>query len=152
MNSDTRAGAVAHSRDPNVATSYALFTPVDHVREIYLRYRGGDWSGVLALLAPDVVLTQSGDLPWSGRYEGHAGARRYHRLLVRHVEAVVADAGFVVGGNEIAMMGKFRGRVRASGRAFDLDLVQVWTVSRGRVTRCASFTETPALRRLLGSG
>lgn len=143
---------MAHSRLPNLATTYALFTPVDHVREIYRRYHGGDWSGVLALLAADVVLTQSGDLPWSGRYEGHAGARRYHRLLVRHVEAVFAEGDFVVGGNEIAMMGKFRGRVRASGRSFELDLVQIWTVSHGRVTRCASFTETPALRRLMVPG
>ncbi len=145
--------------EPNVtpkparfANAWVLFTPVDLVREVYTRYGGGDRAGVLALLATDVEIVQTGELPWAGQFAGHDGARRFYRLLHRHTEAKVEPLTYVSAGDVIAVAGKFRGASRASGKPFAIDVVQVWTVARGKVVRCVSFADTPMLRLALALG
>ncbi len=150
MNPDIRRGVATRSWHPNFASSYLLFTPVDLVREIYIRFARRDRSGVLALLTPDVEFTQTAELPWGGHYAGHEGARKYYLKLNKYADATPEPSGYVLAGDEVAVTGKLRGRVRASGEAFVVDLVQVWTVCRGRVRRCETFADTPALRALLG--
>lgn len=151
MNADTRAGVVAHAWHPNFSSSYVLFTPVDLVREIYVRYARQDRAGVFALLTPDVEFTQTTELPWGGRYAGHEGARKYYLRLNKYTDAALEPFNYVPAGDDVAVMGKFRGAVRASGKVFDVDLVQVWTVDRGKARRCETFTDTPALRAALAA-
>ncbi len=148
MNPDTRAGVVAHSWHPNFSSSYVLFTPVDLVREIYVRYARRDRAGVFALLTPDVEFAQTTELPWGGRYAGHEGARKYYLRMNSYTDAVLEPFTYVPAGDDVAVAGKFRGKVRTSGKVFDADLVQIWTVFHGKVRRCETFTDTPTLRAM----
>ncbi len=146
MNPDIRAGITPRSWHPNFTSSYLLFTPVDLVREIYVRFARRDRSGVFALLTPDVEFTQTAELPWGGNYAGHEGAQKFFLKLNKYTDATPEPSRYVLAGDDVAVTGKFRGRMRTSGAAFDVDLVQIWTVWRGRVRRCETFTDTPALR------
>ncbi len=132
------------------ASARVLFTPVDLVREVYSREARGDRGGVLALLAEEVEITQVGALPWSGRYCGHAGARRVFRLLWRHAAGRWEPRTYVFAGGEIAVAGKLRGVGRTTGRAIEADFVHVWTVVRGKVVRCVSMVDTPSVQIALG--
>ncbi|MES2697395.1 MAG: nuclear transport factor 2 family protein [Verrucomicrobiota bacterium] len=143
------AGVSAHSWHASIASSYVLFTPVDLIREVYARYTTGDRKGVTALLSPEIEITHASDLPWGGRFLGHAGARRFYCLLHRHTDASLEPRSFLLAGSEIAVGGKFSGVARASGKPFSIDMVQFWTVSKGRAVRCASFIDVPAMRRAL---
>lgn len=149
MNPDHSAGVVAHSWHPHFSSSYVLFTPVDLVREIYVRFARRDRPGVLLLLTPDVEFVETTELPWGGRYAGHEGARKYYLRMNRYAEAAPEPFTYVAAGDNVAVSGKFRGKVRTSGKVFDVDLVQIWTIFRGKVRRCETFTDTPALRRAL---
>lgn len=130
--------------------AWVLFTPVDLVREIYAREARGDPGGALALLAEEVEITQAGEMPWSGRYLGHDGARRLFRLIGRYTAAKWEPLTYVYAGVEIAVAGKLRGVGRGTGRAIETDFVHVWTVARGKAVRCVAFVDTPTLRLALG--
>jgi len=151
MNPDTRAGVVAHSWHPNFSSSYVLFTPVDLVREIYLRYARRDRAGVFALLTADVEFAQTAELPWGGHHAGQEGAWKYRLRLNKYTDAALEPFNYVAAGEDVAVMGKFRGAVRATGKVFEVELVQIWTVDRGKVRRCETFMDTPALRAVLAA-
>ena len=46
-------------------------SPLDLVKLGYLRYAARDLAGVFELLAYDIVVWQTDDLPWGGEHHGH---------------------------------------------------------------------------------
>ncbi len=52
----------------------------------------------------------------------------------------------------MAAVGRTRGRTRASGVAFDLAVVHVWTVRDARLARLEVSIDTPAMQEALASG
>lgn len=154
MNFDSlpSGGVSAHSWH-DLSSSYVLFTPADLVREIYARYTSDNRRGVVSLLARDVEFTLTTELPWGGVFRGHEGALRLYRRMRRHIDAAFEPHSFILAGsNKIAVGGKFRGTARTTGRPFVVDMIQLWTVTRGKVVRCVSFFDLPALRRAIDAG
>jgi ketosteroid isomerase-like protein len=125
-------------------------TPEEIVREGYQRYARGNIAGVFALLAPEIEITQTPDLPWDGEYRGHEGARRFFAALSQHTEAMPEPLRIFSAGAEVVVIGRLRGRARATGHPIDLDLVHLWTVRDQQITRFAAYIDTPAMRTALG--
>ncbi len=50
----------------------------------------------------------------------------------------------------VVQIGRTRGRVRATGKEFDVPETHVWTVEEGRVIRFESYIDTPKMREALG--
>lgn len=151
MNSPSAAGVIAHAWHPNPGSSFVLFTPADLIREIYARLAWHDVPGVLALLAPEIEITQTTELPWGGRFNGLAGAREFFAQLNQHADGAPEDLHYILAGEEVAVTGRLRGRARATGKPFDLELVHVWTVRQGKAVKCAAFLDTPAMRAALSA-
>ncbi len=149
FDSPSPGGVSAHSWH-ELSSAYMLFTPADLVREIYARYASENRRGVVALLAHDVEFALTGELPWGGVFRGHAGVLRFHRLMQRHVEAAFEPQSFILaGGSKIAVGGKLRGTAHATGRSFAADMIQLWTVTRGKASRCVLFFDVPSIRSTL---
>lgn len=154
MNLDSlpSGGVSAHSWH-DLSSSYVLFTPADLVREVYARYASDNRRGVVSLLTRDVEFTVTPELPWGGVFRGHDGAVLLHRRMRRHIEAAFEPHSFILaGGNKIAVGGKLRGTAHATGRPFVVDMIQLWTVTRGKIERCVSFFDLPAIQRAIGLG
>jgi ketosteroid isomerase-like protein len=129
-----------------------LFTPADLVREIYARLAWHDVPGVLALLSPEVEITQTTELPWGGRFTGAEGAKAFFTQFDQHTDGVPESLTYIPAGEDVAVTGRLRGRTRVSGRLFDLDLVHIWTLKQGKAVRCAAFMDTSAMRAALATG
>ena len=124
--------------------------PVDIVREGYARYARGDFAGVFELLAENITIWQSDLLPWGGEHSGHAGARKFFGMIAEHTTAVPEPVAFVPAGNHVAVYGKLRGMVRATGIEFDMDIVHLWQVTNGKIDRFEAFIDTPRMLEVLG--
>lgn len=118
---------------------------VDLVRRGYEAYAARDFAAVFARLAPDVEIAQTAELPWGGTFRGHAAAQRFFRLLAEYTEAVPMPETFIAAGDDVAVVGRLRGRVRATQAPIDLPLVHVWTVQANRIVRFAAYVDTAAM-------
>lgn len=123
--------------------------PADLVREAYARFARGDLDGIVALLSPEIEITQAPAVPWGGRFTGRAGAQEYLARLARYADAAPDPIIYVPAGGDVAVVGRLRGRVRSNGRALDLVVVHLWTVCAGQVVRFAAYADTPAVREAL---
>ena len=93
-----------------------------------------------SILAPDVVLHQSPDLPWGGEY---AGFERYKDWAVAmsaafdHVD--VQDAKFFEAGDTVIVACRLVTRSRVTGAVLDSPMVQVVTAKNGKITDFRPF-------------
>jgi ketosteroid isomerase-like protein len=120
------------------------------VRQVYAAFGRGDLPGIMALFAEDGTVYQSPELPWGGTHTGHAGLGRFLGTLTTHLdshpetERLIAD-----GAGRVVQVGRTRGVVRATGAAFDVPEVHVWTVADGLVRRFEAYLDTAAMRAAL---
>ena len=125
--------------------------PIAIVRNAYDAYARGDVSAVFALLHPDFSIEQTPQLPWGGEYRGLAGAREFFARLASHTDARPEPSQYIPAGDDVAVIGRLRGRARATGAAIDLAIVHVWRVEEGRIYRLRAYIDTPAMLLALGA-
>jgi uncharacterized protein len=115
------------------------------VREIYAAFARRDGAAVLARLHADVAFHQTELLPWGGRFRGHDGVREFFDRLRNAIDSAVTVERFIEAGDHVAVVGRTRGHTRSVGTAFDVAIVQVWTVRDARISRFEAYIETPAM-------
>jgi ketosteroid isomerase-like protein len=120
------------------------------IRALYDAYARRDAAAIAAASADDVETVQTPLLPWGGVYRGAAGARAFLAALVAHVDSTFTPERLVPAGDRVVAVGRTRGTVRASGTAFDVAAVHVWTLRAGKVTRLESYVDAPAMLAALG--
>lgn len=123
-------------------------TPVQVIERLYAALQAGDIEGVLGLLSENVLIVVAGPpgLGPAGAWHGHTGAREcFRRLgegqLTERLELLerVAEGPYVVSRLHATAV------VRATGRRFDSDIVHMFTVTDGKVSRLLDFFDTAAL-------
>ncbi len=110
---------------------------------------GASVAGLAATLDPEVVLHQSPDLPWGGKFYGHAGYEDWARQMRQAFDQLdVKDARFFTDGDTVVITCRLVTRSRASGEALDLPMVQVVRVRGERIIKFRPFYwNVPAYRR-----
>ena len=126
--------------------------PIDVVRAIYDAGARKDFDEYFRLIDPAVVVEQDPALPWGGRYEGHAGLAQLGTTLREHVESAVTTESMFEAGEHVVQHGRTRGRVHATGAAFDIAECHVWRVVDGRAVEARFFIDSAAMLRALGGG
>jgi hypothetical protein len=119
------------------------------VQNLYEAFARRDMASIFAGLSPEVEIEQSEELPWGGRYRGHAGAREFLGRLTTHVESTVTVERMIDAGEHVAVTGWTRGTVRASGARFDVPLAHVWQISAGQVVRVQFMIDHATMRPAL---
>jgi hypothetical protein len=120
------------------------------VTEVYAAFGRGDLARIAALFADDGVIAQSPALPWGGTHTGPQGLTTFLGTLTAHLESTpVTERLFADGAGRVVQVGRTRGTVRATGAAFDVPEVHVWTVAGGRVQRFEAYLDTPAVQAAL---
>lgn len=124
--------------------------PIEVVRGIYTAMHARDIAAVLAVVSPDLVLTQDERVPWGGRFVGPDGFATFGLTLVETIDsAVTIDAIFEADG-EVIQVGRTKGTVRANGAAFDIAEVHRWRIRDGLAVRAHFAIDTPAMLEVLG--
>ena len=124
--------------------------PVDIVREGYTRYARRDFAGVFELLADDITIWQTPELPWGGEHSGHAGARDFFGGLAKYTTATPEPETYIPAGKHVAVYGKLRGQANSTGADFELNILHLWQVTGGKIDRFEAFIDTPAMLKSLG--
>ena len=123
-------------------------TPTEVIDRLYVAMRAGDTDGVIAMLSDDVVIVVPGPpgVGASGEWRGHAGARECFRRLgeghrTESLEFLerIADGPFGVSRLHGVAVAK------ATGRRFESDIVHLFTVTDGKVSRLLDFFDTAAI-------
>ena len=121
----------------------------DVVRRIYEALQQRDVPAALALFAPDIVMEQSEEVPWGGRYVGHEGAMQFFAALVQRSTSVVTVERFVDAGEHVVAIGWTRGTLNATGAAFEVPIAHVWTIRDGKAVHVRYCIDHPTMRAAL---
>jgi ketosteroid isomerase-like protein len=91
-------------------------------------------------------------VPWGGTLHGADGVKTFATIFRDHVEGQWADPDdFIDAGDLIVVLGRLRGRARATGEEFEEHFAHVWTLSDGMPSRCRSYFDTAPIMTALGS-
>jgi ketosteroid isomerase-like protein len=120
-------------------------TAVDLVRRSYDAFARGDLDAVLADMHPEIEWHQAQGLPHGGRYNGVAEVRRNIFDPLDEAwwdEFSAAPEEFLDAGDEIVVLGRYRGIAKGTGRELDVPFVHVWTVRDDKAVRFRQFLDT----------
>lgn len=123
---------------------------VEKVQEIYRAFGKRDLHAVIALMANDVEIQQSAELPWGGSYCGHAGVKDFLAKLSEQLENRLTIEGVIDAGEQVVVSGRTSGKARATGLEFDIPFVHVWTVQEGLITLFEPYIDNATMLVALG--
>ena len=99
----------------------------------------------------DFELVMPETLPWGGTYHGHDGVAAFATVFRDHVDGQWADPDdFIDGGDVIVVLGRLRGRARATGVDYEVSFSHAWTISDGVPSRCRSYFDTDPITAAIG--
>jgi ketosteroid isomerase-like protein len=127
-----------------------LYTNAELVRTLYVALQTYDLADLFDRMSPAVRIHQDERLPWGGEYCGYGGVRQFLERLVLSVDSRIDVADLVEAGDTVVAIGRLRGQIRATGAAFSVHLVHVWTVQQGRLTGLDAHVDMAALIVALG--
>ncbi|MEU3985368.1 nuclear transport factor 2 family protein [Streptomyces sp. NPDC026672] len=119
-------------------------SPADVVRGLYDALGRGDVPGVLARLAPEVVVDEPSQLPYGGVHRGReAFARSVLGAMTGHADITVTEAAVYEG--PAGVVGTLTGRLtaRSTGEEYPLTMVEIHQVENGTVRRIDVYTKNP---------
>jgi ketosteroid isomerase-like protein len=100
---------------------------------------------------PEAGIYQSDRLPWGDENPGHEGFAQFLTKLTSTVESGVETGLFVdAEDGRVVQVGRARGKVRATGREFDVPETHVWTVEGGKAIRYEAYIDTAKMREARG--
>jgi len=123
---------------------------VEKIQELYRGFDRRDVKSVLLLMAPEIEVIQSEELPWGGHYQGHEGVRQFLGALAEHLDSRVLVERFIDAGDRVVAIGRTVGKTRKTQLEFDVPVVHVWTFSEGRIVRFEPYIENGTILAALG--
>jgi ketosteroid isomerase-like protein len=118
---------------------------LDLVKRSYAAFEQGDLDGVLADLDPEIEWQQAQGLPHGGTYHGRDEVRRsiFDPLDGEWWDEFSATPlEFLDAGDEVVVLGRYRGVAKRTGKHLDVPFVHVWTVRGERAVRFRQFLDT----------
>jgi ketosteroid isomerase-like protein len=126
----------------------AAASPLDVVRTHYEAIRRHDRAALMATLTEDVDWQVVGpaSMPFGGNYRGRGEAQRFFSTVAGACEVLeFAVDRMVADGDTVIVFGHEHFRVRATGRNWNTDWIQVHTVRDGAICRFREYTDTAAI-------
>jgi uncharacterized protein len=124
---------------------------LDVVRSIYDAMAARDFDRLVALVDPEVVITQDARLPWGGRHVGHDGVANFALALTGAITSAVMHHELFAADGDVVQVGHTKGTVNASGVEFDIPEVHCWTIRDGRAVAAHFSIDTPGMLKALGA-
>jgi uncharacterized protein len=115
------------------------------VQRSYLSFSRGDLDAVLADLDPAIEWHQAQGLPHGGLYRGVDEVRRniFEPLDAEWwSEFDAAPDEFLESGDQVVVLGRYRGTAKGSGKVLDVPFVHVWTLRDTLAIRFRQFLDT----------
>ncbi|MGH9655779.1 MAG: nuclear transport factor 2 family protein [Bryobacteraceae bacterium] len=117
------------------------------VQDAYAAFGRGDIPAVLGYLTDDVEWYAAGpkELPLAGTRRGRQQVSEFFKDLNESEEILAFEPQeFIAEGDTVVALLRYRVRVKATGRIVETDLMHVFTVRNGKVSRLRQFYDTAA--------
>lgn len=117
------------------------------VKRFYAALEGDDLDSVARMCAQQIewVYPNVREVPYCRTWLGVEGVMAF---LASHDEEEeileFRQTDFIAQGDRMAVLGSFRGRVKATGRVWETNFVHVATVGQGQVQRFEAYFDTAA--------
>jgi uncharacterized protein len=121
-------------------------------RRSYEAFARGDLDAVLADMHDEIEWQQAQGLPHGGVYNGIADVRAnifdpLDRDWWSEFSAVPDE--FLDAGDEVVVLGRYRGVAKGTGKQLDVPFVHVWSFRDGKAWRFRQFLDTAGWREAL---
>ena len=119
--------------------------PIDLVRRSYEAFSRGDLDAVLADMDPQIEWHQAQGLPHGGL---HVGVEDVRRSIFEPLDESWWDGftavpeEFLDAGDQVVVVGRYRGTARESRKQLDVPFVHIWTVTGDKAVRFRQFLDT----------
>jgi len=125
---------------------------IDHY---YTLLQARDREALLALLHEDIRVTYYGPhglLPWIGKFDGKQGFEQFFEVIAHYLEIVeVETLDRVSNASKTVVQCRGCWRVRASGVEVQGNMVNVFTVSDGKIAAYEVYNDTAAFATAMGA-
>lgn len=123
--------------------------PVQVVQDLYAAFGRGDMEAILSTLDENVDWHFNGraqDVPFAGRWQGHAKAVDFFRTVAMSCEVLEFGPHEIIPmGEHVLSLGHERVQVRATGQTFETEWAHLFTVRGGKVARLREYYDTAAM-------
>ena len=122
-----------------------MASPTEIATRSYRAFARDDLDAVLADMHPEIEWHQAQGLPHGGLYRGLDEVRRnvfdpLDRDWWSEFSAVPHE--LLDAGDQVVVLGRYRGVAKGTGRALDVPFVHVWTFRDGLAVRFRQFLDT----------
>ena len=127
---------------------------VEVVKGLYEAFGRGDVPTVLGAMAADIEWHEAEGLPYGGVY--HGGEEVLQNVFGPQLEDIpdfaVTPEEFIASGNTVAVVGRYTGTGKATGKALNLPVVHIWDVRDGKIGRFRQFVDTAKYLEIVPAG
>ena len=124
------------------------------VQQLYNRFGEGDLEGIVSLLSPSVAWQNHGpqSVPLYTPCQGREAVTKWLEFIVREfaISEFVTDT-FVAEHDHVVVLGREKGTVRQTGKAYATHFAHVFRVSDGQIVSYDGFEDSSAMVAALGS-
>ena len=121
--------------------------PLEVVQAAYAAFGSGDIPAVLKFVADDIDWKFCGakGLPYTGTYRTKSDVAKWFASIPKADDIQAFEPReFIVGGENVTVLGWERTRAIPGGKVFETDWVHIFTVRDGRVVRFWGMYDTEA--------
>lgn len=117
---------------------------VEVVKGAYAAFAVGDVPGVLGAFADQIEWYEAEGMPYGGLHRGgEAVAQNVFGPLSEDVEGfAVTPEEFMTSGDSVAVVVRYTGTGKATGKPLDQSVVHVWDIDGDKVVRFRQFIDT----------
>lgn len=114
------------------------------VKRAYAAFAEGDVPAVLRAFADDIEWHEAEGMPYGGVYRGgEAVVQNVFGPLSQDVDGfALTPEEFMAAGDTVAVVVRYTGTGKATGKPLDLPVVHVWDIQDGQVARFRQFADT----------
>jgi ketosteroid isomerase-like protein len=127
---------------------------VDFVRGVYEAFARGDVPGVLGAFADDIEWYEAEGMPYGGLHRGpEAVAQNVFGPIAEDVEGLaVTPEEFMASGDAVAVVARYTGTGKETGKRLDQTAVHVWDIRASKVARFRQFMDTVKFAEVVPAG
>ncbi|MGI8914240.1 MAG: nuclear transport factor 2 family protein [Chloroflexota bacterium] len=132
--------------------------PIPMLKDTYAAFGRGDIPAIVAVMNPAIEWHEPGlrGFPPPGGDRIYLGPKSvvtniFTALAAAWDDVQVQPEEYLGTGERVAVVGRFRGTAKESGRALDVPFVHVWTVRDGTLCRFEDYTDTAKVLHALGA-
>lgn len=119
------------------------------VKDAYDAFKRGDIEALLSKLSEDVEWITPGPtdiMPAAGTRKGRDGVKEFFSTLAAQEDVELFEPQeYIAQGDKVVAISKYRGRVKATGRTADAELVHVFEIKDGKVKRFKEYYDTASV-------